>query len=386
MIVGINACRIRSGGAVAHLKGLLNSTNFADHKISNLHVWTYPNLRRLLPKDGFIHYHTPDRLGKILLYDIFWEFFILPKQLKLRKCDILFNLDAGSTCRFEPSVTLSQDMLSYEKGEINRFGFSKERLRLIILRFVQNFSLKKATLSIFLTKYASKIIQRSSGKCRNVKIIAHGIDNDFKKIIRSKSTFSINKKNIQCLYISNAAPYKHQWHVVKAIEILRNYGYDFRLKLVGGGKGDAKVRLEKQILESDPEGNFVTQYCFVSKDEIVKQLSNSDLFIFASSCENLPVTLLEAMASGIPICSSDRGPMPEVLGPNGCYFNPECAESIAFAVRKIASNSIFQSKCIADALARSNDYTWEKCANMTFESLYKIYYKTSDQNSNIARQ
>ena len=76
---------------------------------------------------------------------------------------------------------------------------------------------------------------------------------------------------------------------------------------------------------------FVSQKEFVANGNIPDYLARSDLFIFASSCENLPITMLEAMASGIPICCSNRGPMPEVLGREGCYFDPEVPASIALA-------------------------------------------------------
>ena len=49
-------------------------------------------------------------------------------------------------------------------------------------------------------------------------------------------------------------------------------------------------------------------------------LSKSNIFIFASSCENMPITLIEGMASGLPIACSDRGPMPEVLQDGGCIL------------------------------------------------------------------
>ena len=53
----------------------------------------------------------------------------------------------------------------------------------------------------------------------------------------------------------------------------------------------------------------------------------------------MPNTLIEAMAAGLPIVSSDRGPMPEILGDAGLYFNPESPDSIASALYEMASNT-----------------------------------------------
>jgi hypothetical protein len=55
----------------------------------------------------------------------------------------------------------------------------------------------------------------------------------------------------------------------------------------------------KQCAASDPNGSFVKQVDFVSQEELLNHLVSADLFVFASSCENMPVTLVEAMAIGL---------------------------------------------------------------------------------------
>ena len=54
-----------------------------------------------------------------------------------------------------------------------------------------------------------------------------------------------------------------------------------------------------------------------------EHLREAELFVFASSCENLPNILIEGMAAGLPIACSRRPPMPEVLGDAGESFDPE---------------------------------------------------------------
>ena len=50
------------------------------------------------------------------------------------------------------------------------------------------------------------------------------------------------------------------------------------------------------VTRSDPEGSFVRQLGFVPTEELPSHLASADLFVFASSCENMPNTLVEAMA------------------------------------------------------------------------------------------
>ena len=132
--------------------------------------------------------------------NLFWQFFIFKKKLKKNKIDILFKSDAGSVCFFQPNVTLSQDMLSFEKSEIKRYHiFSRERLRLEILKLIQLRSLKKSTAAIFLTEYAQDQINKFC-KIKNSFIIPHGIRKEFHNIqIIEKQLEKENFKLSLCL-------------------------------------------------------------------------------------------------------------------------------------------------------------------------------------------
>lgn len=170
--------------------------------------------------------------------------------------------------------------------------------------------------------------------------------------------------------ICNAAPYKHQWSVIEAVAALRRAtSIDIRLRLVGGGRGPAIARLRAAMGRFDPNDEFVETLDFVPHDEIPAELAAADLFCFASSCENLPITLLEAMASGIPICSSDRGPMPEVLGRDACYFDPEVPSSIAEALKRMIEDDEYRELCRAVSLARLGDATPGSGAEKTWQTL-----------------
>ena len=72
----------------------------------------------------------------------------------------------------------------------------------------------------------------------------------------------------------------------------------------------------------------------IAFDEIHHCYMSSDAFVFASSCENLPNILIEAMASGMPIICSSLGPMPEVLGEQGLYFDPFEPETLKSGIKK----------------------------------------------------
>lgn len=376
LIIGIDASRCRSGGAQAHLIGLLSGDNPNNFGIETIHLWGYSSLMRKIPDYPWLVKHTPKNLNRSLLWQLIWQYFILPKEFKKYKCSLLFNTDAGSISGVRNCVTLSQNLLPFDSIEINRFsGYMK--LRLLILKNLHKQSLKKGRI-IFLTRFAKQFIEEKIGFIETSIVIPHGVNEIFFMKDRINDWRLEVKDIIWCVYVSNVDMYKHQWNVVDAIGILRKkVNKDIRLLLIGGGTGKAQDFLEKQINLTDPKREFIKQVGFVSSREVAEFLRESDLFVFASSCENMPVTLLEGMASGLPIACSNRGPMPEILEDGGVYFDPENPLSIAHSLEDLIVNPLVRQKLGKRSAERASMYTWGRCAMDTWKYLILMAHKKS---------
>jgi glycosyltransferase involved in cell wall biosynthesis len=90
----------------------------------------------------------------------------------------------------------------------------------------------------------------------------------------------------------------------------------------------------------------------------------------------MPNTLVEAMAVGMPIACSNRGPMPEVLRDGGVYFDPKDADSIADAVEQIIQSSALRLTIAHRAEALSQQYNWKRCADETWAFVVDTYSRT----------
>jgi glycosyltransferase involved in cell wall biosynthesis len=366
IVVGIDASRNRSGGAKAHLVGILGQGDPARYGIGPVHVWSYKGLLDALPDASWLIKHNPPPLEGSLLRQAAWQYFWMPTQARRHSCEILLSTDAGTIGAFRPSVVMSRDMLSYEPGEMLRYGYSKARLRLWLLRHIQARSMKRAQGVVFLTRYAADTIQSLTGKFPRIRVIPHGVGEAFRQPGSHRTWPQAAGEEIRCLYVSNAAMYKHQWVVVRAIGELRKRGYNLSLCLVGGGSGKAQQILDEEIARSDADGCFVRKRGFVSHERLPEELTRADVFIFASSCENMPHTLVEGMAGGLPIACSDRGPMPEILQDGGVYFDPEDSASIAAAVERIISDRELRATIAVRARELSEQYSWTRCARETW--------------------
>jgi glycosyltransferase involved in cell wall biosynthesis len=374
LIVGIDASRNRSGGAIAHIIGILTEFDPLKHNIKEIHIWSFRALLDQLPDYPWLVKHNPIELEQSLFKKFLWQAISFAGEVELAGCDILFNSSAITLCRFKPMVVLSQTMITYEPGITQYYGYGVTRFRLLVIHVLQNLAFRRANGVIFLSRYAGKIIEKSCGSLNRVSYIPHGVNEAFTKTKSVIDWPSRKERSVRCVYVSNTDMYKHQWVVVKAISLLKNRGFNLTLSLVGGGNGPAQTLLENTISDLQSGEIFVKQVDFLPHKDLPNLLTQNDVFIFASSCENLPITLVEGMAVGLPIACSNRGPMPEVLQDGGVYFDPEDDESIADAIEKILLSTDLRMSISRKAKSLSRQYNWTRCSNETFEFITETYF------------
>jgi glycosyltransferase involved in cell wall biosynthesis len=83
------------------------------------------------------------------------------------------------------------------------------------------------------------------------------------------------------------------------------------------------------------------------------------------------------MATGLPIVSSDLGPMPEILGDSAMYFNPYEAKEIASTLEKAIGSKDARQNIAKKSYERSLGYDWSKCSHDTFSFLSRICKNSS---------
>jgi len=269
-------------------------------------------------------------------------------------------------------VTMCQNMLPFETNEMRRFGFSLTYFRYLMLRWWQLISFQKAEGVIFLSNYAlNKVTKNRHGVFEKIIIIPHGVNDSFflKPRIISENKIKSKKESIRVLYVSIINFYKHQWHVAEAVSLLKKAGFPIFLDLVGPAHPKALKRLIKTLGCIDNSESYINYRGPVNYKVLPDVYKKADLFVFASSCENMPSILLEAMASGLPIACSNRGPMPEILGDAGVYFDPEQPKEIASAIQLLINSPILREAKAYLAYERAKSFSWEKCGSETFSFL-----------------
>lgn len=119
---------------------------------------------------------------------------------------------------------------------------------------------------------------------------------------------------------------------------------------------------------------------FVSEADLKSLYAESAVFLFPSLYEGFGLPVLEAMAAGVPVVSSNRGALPEVMGSVGISFDPEDPISGCKGVLDILSNEQYALSLSERGHLRASEFTWERTGKLTLEA-----YKEAAKRLGLSR-
>jgi glycosyltransferase involved in cell wall biosynthesis len=375
MTIGIDASNIGYGGGILHLFEILKNVDSIQPNKSKIIIWGDNSLDQL-PNFEWLEKRKPNLLLKGGFFNkSFWKLLFAEKDI-FGKCDILFAPGGTFYSKKIPYVSMSQNMLAFEKIEAKRYGFTIMYIRFLLLNLIQKKSFKNAKGVIFISQYAQKYISKKVS-IKNSKLIPHGISDAFFQ--EPKTQVSIKNYSadnpFKILYVSAIRPYKHQIKLIKAINLLRKK-YPIKLTLIGQEEDPKEVkRFHLALNKIENHKEFIDFKGPISHTKIIEYYKSSNIFAMSSTCENMPNILIEAMASGLPIASSNYGPMPEFLKEGGEYYNPLDEYSIENTIEKLILNPNLRYNNALKAFEYAKQYSWEKCASQTFEYIKELSTK-----------
>ncbi|MBE9007110.1 glycosyltransferase family 4 protein [Fortiea sp. LEGE XX443] len=319
----------------------LNPTLLTSTTVSEFNCFPVPN--NLTPAHG-----TRGHFKRLL-----WTQFKLPKIYRKLKSRLLFSpipeAPLHSNCRF---VVMSHD--------------------LIPLRFPKRFS----PLTPYHRYYIPQVLKQAQHILCNSQATADDII-DFYQIPASKITpiplahdrnhfryLNLPTRNY-FLYIGRQDPYKNLHRLISAFAALPK---DYELWLAGpiDRRYTPVLQLQAEELGITNQVKFLN---YVDYQELPKIINGAIALVFPSLWEGFGFPVLEAMACGTPVITSNISSLPEVAGDTGILINPNNIAEITEAMRLIATNSELRSHLSIQGIARANLFSWEKTGNATVEVL-----------------
>lgn len=360
MKIAIEASNIGSGGGITHLREVMTFAQPGRFGIEKIEIWARKTVLSQLPDKGWLKKSHHSLLEKGIVGRTIWQTFIFPGLA--RNYDVLF-LPAGNPARHKCAISMSQNLLPFEDPELNRYGLSPMRLRLMLVRWSQKRSFRHAKGVIMLSEYARHAVCQEIGlPIEKTTVINHGVHPQFNQPAK-RDYGRVNTVS----YVSTIDVYKHQWKVVEACFLLWDKGFDFDLNLVGSSYPPSLKHVLK-VIQSRPE--YVKKIKILNGiryTELPQVYNDSDVFVYASTCETFGLTVLEAMANGLPIACSDASSMKEILLDCGLYFDALNVVSISESMGKLLRDQKLRQALGTAATSRAKKFDWQGSSDQTFQ-------------------
>lgn len=170
------------------------------------------------------------------------------------------------------------------------------------------------------------------------------------------------------LYLGSIHPRKNVITLVHAFEQFKSMtNHDAKLVIAGRASWDTND-VYKAVRESKWK-NEIHMVGFVDGGEKKYWLSAAEALVYPSLYEGFGLPLLEAMASGVPVISSNSSSLPEVGGDAALYFNPMDVEELVHHMNTIALNQNVRQDLVAKGYKRIKEFSWDKAAEETYRIL-----------------
>jgi L-malate glycosyltransferase len=149
--------------------------------------------------------------------------------------------------------------------------------------------------------------------------------------------------------------------VLRAFAKIQTHYPAATLTLVGSGSQDAALRREAAALGV----RHVTFVGRVAPSDIHHYYGNADIYVQAPSIDNMPLSLLEAFASGLPVVSTDVGGVPSMLrhGVDGLLVGDNDADALAGQVIQLLADPALARRVAESAYRTLGAYEWSVVRN-----------------------
>jgi len=204
--------------------------------------------------------------------------------------------------------------------------------------------LKNSIQVVAISEYNKKYLSKKLGSWIDgmTQVIRCGVDSELYSVPNHRL-----KKNelFEILSIGSLQPYKGYQYLIKACAILRDRGVQFQCRIVGGGN------LHSELSKMISVNNLYSSVKLLgpkNQDDVAKMLSEADCYVQPSvitpsgKMEGIPVALMEAMASGLPVIASSLSGIPELVkeGETGWLVPPGDAQKLAEAILQVYNDPI----------------------------------------------
>ena len=333
-----------TGGAETMVARLATAIDRRNTEVEVVSMYSRQNskLERTIEESGIrIHYLNKEITGN---WQAAWNMFRLLSRIKP---DVIHS-HIYSTFYALPWIALHKAKLVHTIHTKPDVEFSKKLTK--VLRYMVK--LRKVILvAVSKENYAlAKSYYRVSGK--QIKYVNNPVDTGIYYQEKNRAD-----GNVVFINVSRQDENKNQIAAIRAFPEVIKQVPNARLVLVGDGNQHKKLCLERDLLGLTDTVDLPGE-C----DQPEHYLAKADVYISTSHREGLPLSMLEAMAAGLPVIATNVGGVPDVVRDNGVLIADNDRQALVTQMCRFGKDKDLREQCGAHSKEIVKEFDSKKCA------------------------
>jgi glycosyltransferase involved in cell wall biosynthesis len=317
------------------------------------------NLRKLRDVEVEVIY---DNKTKNFLDWLIFDHYTLPKTIFLNKSDLYHAILPDEAI---PLVFLNKKPIVTHFHDIIPIVFPFERKLIPRLYFRYATFLAKRSEAIIAVSQSTKndIVKRLKIEPDKIHVVYNGVNHDLFKPRKSEPEENLIG------YVGGLGKRKNVFSLIIAFHKVIRKGVNGKLLIGGVGSEEQNLRKLVEKLGIKRRVEFLG---FIPEEKLPVFYSMLKVFVFPSLYEGFGIPVLEAMACGTPVITSNTSSLPEIVGKGGILVNPYNVNELAEAIYGILTNDELRKNLIKKGLRRAKQFSWEKTAKETLKVYYEV--------------
>ena len=347
---------VRKTGTVTYLIEILSQWHADPSVAHEFVIFCAPAVRqhfdafRLDPRFRLID--APSRKSLQLL----WQQTVLPYKLWRNKIDVHWG--PGFVL---PLVSACSAVVSVHDMTFDLFPEVHEPIKRVYFPFMIRAAVKRAKRVLVISQTTANDLARLVPMSRSKTVVT---------LLAPRSWINepvVNASAVSpyALFVGTLEPRKNLKRLLKAWSSLSPSDRgDCRLAVVGTAGW-----MVSDVMASVPAIDGVDLLGHVSDDDLRRYLSGALFFAYPSIYEGFGLPVIEAMAMGIPVLTSDVGATQEIAAGAAWLVDPDSESSIAQGLKALLTDKSLRQTLALAGLKRSEQFTWQQTANLTLKTL-----------------
>lgn len=251
------------------------------------------------------------------------------------------------------------------------------RSRLLVRR-----TARRADTIITGSAHARDHIARAYGlNPAKIEVVPYGVEESYRARLTDAAVREVldalGVRHPYMLSVGRLNPRKNLAVLVRAFSGLKSRRRLPHTLVIAGKEDFGAAAVLKEIRGAGAADVIFTGY--VADGDLPALYQGADIFLYPSLFEGVGLPVLEAMASGAPVITSDRSSLPEIAGGAALIVDPTDEAQISAAMERILDDRGLREDCVRRGLARSAEFRWEATAKKTLEIYERVFSLMSSQ-------